>query len=196
MKWAGPFGDRPFFYSPFLFKFVSVLNRIKMKKTIVTLLGLLMAVTVSQPVFAAEPDAPGSKMFTIQAGYGPGIGGLVSGNIAIAQLGSAHLYGGLQAGAYFRHGNDAKRTDLSIAPRFFLGFPISRVFEVHFGALAGVASQHYPDLESKLMPSFSGFGGLRFSLSDSLYLIAEGYYFYPQKYLHTPYGTAGLAFRF
>ena len=48
-----------------------------MKKTIVTLLGLLMAVTVSQPVFAAEPDSPGSKMITIQAGGLPGIGGLV-----------------------------------------------------------------------------------------------------------------------
>ena len=167
-----------------------------MKKTIASLLGLLMTFAVSTPVFAAEPDAPGSKMITIQAGYGPGIGGLISGNIAIAQLGSAHLYGGLQAGAYYRHGNEAKRTDLSIAPRFFIGFPISKAFEVHFGAFAGIASQHYPDLESKLMPSYSGFGGIRLSVSDSVSLIAEGYYSYPQKYLHIPYGTAGIAIRF
>ena len=167
-----------------------------MKKTLVSLLGLLMALSFSLTAFAAEPDAPGSKLFTVQAGYGPGIGGLVSGNIAITQLGSAHLYGGLQAGVNYRHGNSAKRTDLSVAPRFFIGFPVSRVFEVHFGALAGIASQHYPDLESKLMLSYGGFGGLRLSLSDSLYLIAEGCYSYPQKYLHLPYGTAGLAFRF
>ena len=47
-----------------------------MKKTIVSLLGLLMALTVSQPIFAAEPDSPGSKMITIQAGGLPGFGGL------------------------------------------------------------------------------------------------------------------------
>ena len=95
-----------------------------MKKTIVTLLGLLMAVTVSQPVFAAEPDSPGSKMITIQAGGLPGFGGLVSAQIAMANVGKGHLYGGLQLGGNYRHGAalGSKKLDLSLAPRVLYGF--------------------------------------------------------------------------
>ena len=193
MKWAGPFGDRPFFYSPFLFKFVCVLNRIKMKKTIVTLLGLLMAVTVSQPVFAAEPDSPGSKMFTIQAGGLPGFGGLVSGQIAMANVANGHLYGGLQLGANFRHGaaTDAKKTDLSLAPRVMLGWNLGRVVELHMGGLGGVAVQRFDELKSQLAFCYGGFGGLRLNLSDSMGIVLEGCYSNA-----LPYVSGGLAFRF
>jgi hypothetical protein len=84
-------------------------------KKIVSLLGLLMALTVSQPIFAAEPDSPGSKMITIQAGGFPGFGGLASAQIAMANVANGHLYGGLQLGGNFRHGaaTGTKKTDLS-----------------------------------------------------------------------------------
>ena len=77
--------------------------------------AFLMAVP---PVHAAEPDKPGTKLITVQGGYGPGIGAIVSGNIAMANLGAAHLYGGIQFGANFRHGavTETKKTDLSAAP--------------------------------------------------------------------------------
>ena len=38
--------------------------------------------------FAAEPDKPGTKLITVQGGYGPGIGAIVSGNIAMASCSS------------------------------------------------------------------------------------------------------------
>ena len=170
------------------------METMKQMLTLVSALALVLTTAVS--AFAAEPDKPGTKLITVQAGYGPGIGAVVSGNIALANLGSGHLYSGIQLGGNFRHGFEAQRTDLSIAPRVFLGFPLSRTFEFHFGALAGVAVRLFPDLPTDLKFSYAGFGGFRLAVSDSVSLIAEGYYAYPRKYLHVPYGTAGLAFRF
>lgn len=145
------------------------------------------------PVRAAEPDKPGTKLITVQGGYGPGIGAIVSGNIAMANLGAAHLYGGIQFGANFRHGavTETKKTDLSAAPRLMLGFNLGRVVELHFGGLAGIAAQRFDAGESNLAFCWGGFGGLRLNLSDSFALVAEGYYS-PML----PYGSAGIAFRF
>jgi len=169
-----------------------------MKQIVILFAAAILALATSLNVFAAEPDKPGTKLITVQAGYGPGIGALLTGNIAMADLGAAHLYGGLALGGHFRHGFDAKRTDLSVAPRLFLGFPLSRVFELHFGAQAGIAARLYgaEGLPNDLVFSYAGFGGFRISVSDSVAIIAEGYYAYPTKCLHVPYGTAGLAFRF
>ena len=124
-----------------------------MKKTIFSLLGLLMAFTLSQTAFAAEPYAPGSKLVTIQAGGFPGFGGLVSGQIALTNVANGHLYGGLQLGANFRHGKatDAKKTDLSLAPRVMLGWNLGRVVEIHVGGLGGIVAQRFDELKSQLV---------------------------------------------
>ena len=144
-------------------------------------------------VFAAEPDKPGTKLITIQGGYGPGIGALLSGNIAMANLGATHLYGGLQAGGNFRHGKvmDTNKTDLSLAPRVMLGLNLGRVVELHAGGFAGIAAQRFDNAESKLVFHYGGFGGFRFNFSPSVGLLLEGCYS-----LQLPYGLAGLAIKF
>lgn len=165
-----------------------------MKKSICLLAAVLTGLFVSQNGFAMQdPDASGSKLITIQAGGLPGFGGLLSGNIAITQLGAAHLYGGLQAGVNFRtgHATDAKKLDLSVAPRFMLGFNLSRVVELHAGALAGVAAQRFGDMKMDLQFTYGGFGGLRLNLSPSMGILLEGCYS-----PNLPYAMAGLAFRF
>ena len=147
---------------------------------------------------AAEPDKPGTKLITVQGAYGPGFGAIITGNIAMANLGAAHLYGGLQLGANLRHGKaiDTRRTDLSAAPRLMLGFNLGRAVELHFGGLAGVAAQRFDTEQNQLVFCYAGFGGFRFQVSDAFALLLEGYYAYPTKYLHVPYGSAGFAFRF
>ena len=168
-------------------------------KQIITFLSVVaLALAASFNGSAAEPDKPGTKLITVQGGYGPGVGGIVSGNIAVANLGAAHLYGGLQFGVDLRHGKatDAKKTDLSAAPRLMLGFNLGRVVEFHFGGLAGIAAQKFNTSQNQLVFSYAGFGGFRFNVSDSFSLLMEGYYAYPTKSLHVPYGSAGFAFRF
>ena len=164
-----------------------------MKRTIALLAAFVAAFTLSLNGFSAEPDKPGTKLITIQAGYGPGFGAVVSGNIAMANLGKGHLYGGLQAGANFRHGKvmDTNKMDLSVAPRLMLGWNLGRVVELHAGGFAGIAAKRFDDEKSQLVFSYGGFGGFRFNLSDSVGLVLEGCYS-PQL----PYGLAGLAFKF
>ena len=195
MNRAGSFGDRLFFYCSFLVNFVLVLYRNSMMKKFAFLFTALFCTFVSLNLSAMrDPDAPGSKVITVQAGGFPGYGGLVSGNVAITRLGSAaHLYGGLQAGANFRigHATDAKKLDLSVAPRFVLGFNFSQVVEFHAGAFAGVAAQRFNDRKMDLQFSYGGFGGFRFNISPSVGLLLEGCY---SPCL--PYTLAGLAFRF
>ena len=170
-----------------------------MSKTFTLLAAFIAALFLSvNPVSASEPDRPGSKLITVQGGYGPGIGGNVSGNIVMANLGASHLYGGLQFGGNLRHGavTGSKKLELSVAPRLMLGFNLGRVVELHFGGLAGVAAQRFDSSQNKLVFSYAGFGGLRLNVSDSFAILMEGYYAYPTKYLHLPYGSAGFAFRF
>lgn len=168
-----------------------------MKKTFAILLGLASAIAFSCPLSAAVPDTPGSKLITIQGGGGPGYGGLISGNIAMANLGAAHLYGGLQVGANFRHGAvGARKTELSLAPRLMLGWNLGKVVEFHVGAFAGIDAVRFDADKSQLAFCYSGFGGFRFNISNSFALVAEGYYAYPQKFQAVPYGSAGFAFRF
>ena len=170
-----------------------------MNKILPLLAAFFAALFLSvNPASAAEPDNPGTKLITVQGGYGPGFGAIVSGNIAMANLGAAHLYGGLQLGANIRHGGvtGAKKTDLSVAPRLMLGFNLGRVVELHFGGLAGVAAQRFEASQNKLVFNYAGFGGFRFNVSDSFGIVLEGYYAYPTKYLLVPYGSAGFAFRF
>jgi hypothetical protein len=164
-----------------------------MKKTIVTLLGLLMAAIVFQPVFAAEPDSPGSKMITIQAGGLPGFGGLVSAQIAMANVANGHLYGGLQLGGNFRHGAalGSKKLDLSLAPRVLYGINLGRVVELHLGGLAGIDARRFDEGKSQLAFCYGGFGGLRLNLSDSMGIVLEGCYSNA-----LPYASGGIAIRF
>ena len=167
-----------------------------MKQTLTLLIGFAVAVAFSLPLSAAEPDSPGSKLITIQGGGGPGFGGLVSGSIAMANLGAAHLYGGLQFGANFRHGSATRKTDLSLAPRVMLGWNLGRVVEFHLGGFAGIDAMRFDADKSQLAFCYSGFGGFRLNLSPSFALVAEGYYSFPQIYQAVPYGLAGFAFRF
>ena len=155
--------------------------------------AMALVLSLSFSTFAAEPDKPGTKLVTVQGGYGPGIGGIVSGNIAMANLGKAHLYGGLQFGGNLRHGKvtDANKTDLSVAPRLMLGWNLGRVVEFHFGGLAGVGAQRFNAEKSQLAFCYGGFGGFRFNVSKSFAILAEGYYS-PML----PYSSAGFAFRF
>ena len=166
-----------------------------MKRTIVFLAAIVVAISSSLSAFAAEPDKPGTKLITIQGGYGPGIGAVLSGNIAMANLGATHLYGGLQLGGNFRHGKvaslDTRKTDLSVAPRLMLGFNLGRVVELHAGGLAGVAAVKFDGDQNKLAFCWGGLGGLRLHFSDSFGLVLEGCYS-PQL----PYGLAGIAFKF
>ena len=164
-----------------------------MKQIIALFSVVVLALAASFDGFAAEPDKPGTKLVTIQGGYGPGIGVVVSGNIAMANLGAGHLYGGIQLGGNFRHGAvmNVNRTDLSAAPRLMLGFNLGKAVELHFGGLAGVVAQRLDDSQSKLGFCYGGFGGFRFNLSDSFALVAEGCYS-----PNLPYGLAGIAFRF
>lgn len=164
-----------------------------MKRLIAFCAACTVAFLTLPGVFAAEPDKPGTKLVTIQGGYGPSVGALLSGSIAMANLGATHLYGGLQAGGYFRHGKvmNTNKTDLSLAPRVMLGLNLGRVVELHAGGFAGIAAQRFDDAESKLVFHFGGFGGFRFNLSPSVGLLLEGCYS-PQL----PYGLAGLAIRF
>ncbi len=158
------------------------------------ILAVFSGLLVSGNLSAIEgPDAPGTKVITVQAGALPGFGGLVSGNIAITGLGSTHLYGGLQAGVNFRsgHATDAKKLDLSVAPRFALGLNLSRVIELHAGALAGIAAQRFNDMKMDLKFTYGGFGGLRLNVSPSMGILVEGCYS-----PNLPYAMAGLAFRF
>lgn len=168
-------------------------------KRISTFLAALAATSIfAGNAFAAEPDSPGTKLITIQAGYGPGIGAIVSGNIAMANFAGGHLYGGLQLGGDFRHGaaTGTRKIDLSLAPRMMLGWNLGRVVEFHLGGLAGIAAQRFDEGKSQLVFSCGGFGGFRLNVSDSVALVAEGYYAYPTKFLHVPYGSAGIAIKF
>ena len=169
-----------------------------MKHIIALFSSVALALAVSFSSYAAEPDKPGTKLITIQGGYGPGIGALASGNIALTNLGAAHLYGGLQLGFDFRHGKvmNTDKTDLTLAPRVMLGWNLGRVVEMHAGGFAGIAAQRFDEGRSQLVFSYAGFGGFRFHVSDSFALLLEGYYAYPTKYLLVPYGSAGFAFRF
>ena len=169
-----------------------------MKQFIALLCAAILALSTSLNAFASEPDKPGTKVITVQGGYGPGIGAIVSGNIAMANLGATHLYGGIQFGANFRHGDvtDAKKTDLSVAPRLMLGWNLGKAVEMHIGGLAGVEAQRFGTDQNKLVFTYAGFGGFRLNVSDSFGIVLEGYYAYPTKYLSVPYGSAGFAFRF
>ena len=166
-----------------------------MKRTIVLLAAFAVALTAAFSGNAKEPDKPGTKLITIQGGYGPGIGGLVSGNISVANLGTAHLYGGLQLGGNFRHGGvsslDTRKLDLSVAPRVMLGWNLGRVVEFHAGGLAGIAAVRFDSYKSKLAFCWGGFGGFRLNFSDSFGIVLEGCYS-PQL----PYGLGGIAIRF
>jgi hypothetical protein len=164
-----------------------------MKRTIAFLAAFAVALLTALSGFSAEPDKPGTKLITIQGGYGPGFGGVVSGSIAIANLGASHLYGGLQAGGNFRHGKvmNTNKMDLSVAPRLMLGWNLGRVVEFHGGGFAGIAARRFDDTKSQLVFSYGGFGGFRFNFSDTVGFVLEGCYS-PQL----PYGLAGLAFRF
>ena len=181
------------FWGPALF-YVLISFDFCVMKNIFSVAAVLAVLALSSPAFAGEPDAPGTKLITVQAGGGPGFGGFLSGNIAMANLGRSHLYGGLQLGADFRHGYSTTRTDLSVAPRLMLGFNLGRVFELHFGGLAGIAMQKFAadaNLSSKLLFCWGGFGGVRLKVSSSVDLIAEGCYSH-----QLPYGTGGIAIRF
>ena len=166
-----------------------------MKRIFVFLFAFVATLTAATCGFAMEPDKPGTKLVTIQGGYGPGFGVLLSGNIAMADLGAGHLYGGLQFGGNFRHGGvstlDTRKTDLSVAPRVMMGWNLGRLVEIHFGGLAGIAAQRFDSDKSQLAFCYGGFGGLRLNLSDSFGVVLEGCYS-PQL----PYGLAGIAFRF
>lgn len=164
-----------------------------MKRTISMLAAFVVTLFTAFNSFSAEPDKPGTRLFTVQAGYGPGFGAVVSGNIAMANLGSSHLYGGLQAGANFRHGKvmDTNKMEFSLAPRLMLGWNLGRVVELHAGGLAGIAAVRFDDAKSQLVFSYGGFGGLRLNVSPSVGIVLEGCYS-PQL----PYGLAGLAFKF
>ena len=106
--------------------------------------------------------------------------------------------GGLQLGGNFRHGaaTGTHKMDLSLAPRVMLGWNLGRVVELHAGGFAGIAAQRFDESKSQLVFSCGGFGGLRLNVSESFALVAEGYYAYPTKYLHVPYGSAGIAIKF
>ena len=164
-----------------------------MKRSFSMLAAFAVALITALNGFSAEPDKPGTRLFTIQGGYGPGIGAVVSGNIAMANLGGSHLYGGLQAGANLRHGKvmDTNKMEFSLAPRLMLGWNLGRMVELHAGGLAGIAAQRFDDAKSQLVFCYGGFGGLRLNVSPSVGIILEGCYS-PQL----PYGLAGLAFKF
>ena len=57
-----------------------------MKRILVFLAAFAVAISASLDAFASEPDKPGTKLITIQGGYGPGIAAVLSGNIAMAIL--------------------------------------------------------------------------------------------------------------
>ena len=154
----------------------------------------LAVVAASQSAYAVQdPDAPGSRMITVQAGGFPGIGGLITGQIVMANVWKGHLYGGLQLGGNYRHGKalDAKMVDLSLSPRILYGFNVGRALELHAGGFAGVDARRLDTRKSQLLFCYGGFGGLRWKLGESLGVILEGGY---SNCL--PYATAGLAFRF
>lgn len=162
-----------------------------MKRAFILLLAVF---TAFQHAYAIQqPDAPGTKMITLQAGGFPGFGGLVSGQIALTDIGKGHLYGGFQLGGNLRHGSalDTRMVDLCFAPRLLYGFRLGRVVEVHAGALAGVDVRRFDSLKNQLLFAYGGFGGLRLDLSSSLGIVLEGCYSNS-----LPYATAGLAFRF
>lgn len=164
-----------------------------MKKILTLLAAAVWALTASSFASASEPDAPGTKLITIQAGGLPGFGGLVSGQIAMANFASGHLYGGLQLGANSRHGavTGTNKMDLSVAPRLMLGWNLGRVFEIHLGGQAGIVAQRFDADKMQLAFGYGGFGGFRFNVSDSFGLVLEGSY---SNCL--PYATGGIAFRF
>ena len=172
-----------------------------MKRTLTFLSAALLGLTLSHSAMAVQgPDQPGTKLITIQAGGGPGIGGILTGNIAMIRLGVAHLYGGLQFGGNYHHGSSVNRVDLSLAPRLMLGFNLGSKFELHFGGLAGVGVQRFQgDSQSPSLGfCYGGFGGIRLNLTPSLGIVAEGCYAsqLSSRGVNLPYGTAGLAFRF
>lgn len=189
-----PQGTDPFYLSGvFLYLYYELTNPEPMKRTLFFLAAVAVAISVSLNAFASEPDKPGTKLITIQGGYGPGIAAVLSGNIAMANLGASHLYGGLQLGGNFRHGKvaETRKTDLSVAPRLTLGWNLGRVVEIHAGGLAGIAAVKFDADQSNLAFCWGGFGGLRLNFSDSFGLVLEGCY---SKQL--PYGLAGIAFKF
>ena len=153
----------------------------------------MMALAGSLNGFAAEPDKPGTKVIQVQAGAFPGMGAVLSANIAMANMGKAHLYGGLQGGVNIRTGavTETKRMDLSVAPRFTLGFNLSRVIEFHLGGLAGIAAQSFDGADRTLQFCYGGLGGFRLNFTPAFGMVLEGCYS-----PHLPYATAGIAFRF
>jgi hypothetical protein len=164
-----------------------------MKRIFALLAACAVALCTLPRGFAAEPDKPGTKLITIQGGYGPSMGVLLSGNIAMANLGPTHLYGGLQGGGYFRHGKvfNVDMTNLSLAPRVMLGLNLGRVVELHAGGFAGIAAQRLDDVQTRLVFSYGGFGGLRLQFTPSFGLILEGC-----VSPHLPYGLGGFAIKF
>jgi len=164
-----------------------------MKKIGIILAAAVLSFGLSFPASAAGPDAPGTKLITVQAGGFPGFGGLASGQIVLTNIAGGHLYGGFLLGANFRHGAilDSKKMEFSLAPRVMLGWNLGRVVEFHAGGLAGIAMQHFDELKSNLAFCYGGFGGFRLNFSDSFGIVLEGCY---SNCL--PYATGGIAFRF
>ena len=172
-----------------------------MKRTIALLAALAAAMTLSLNGFSAEPDKPGTKLITIQGAGLPGFGAILSGSIAMANLGASHLYGGLQMGADYRNGAHDSSLDMSLAPRLMLGVNVGRILELHIGGFAGVGFRKFmqDDNGLRFLYSIGGFGGIRLSLSESLAIVAEGIYAPHTSRLPfttLPYASAGLAFKF
>lgn len=163
-----------------------------MKKSIVLFAAILVALAASWNAYA-DPDKPGTVVLQIQGGAFPGMGGIVSGNVAMARIGKGHLYGGVQAGYNLRTGavTAAKKQDLSVASRFTYGFNLSRVIEFHLGGLAGVAASSFEGSERTLNFCYGGLGGFRLNFTPVFGMVLEGCY---SPYL--PYASAGFSFRF
>lgn len=165
-----------------------------MKKSFIVLLAAVLAtLAVSSNARAAEPDKPGTVVLQIQGGAFPGMGALASANIAMANIGKGHLYGGVQGGYNLRTGavTEARKQDLSVGARFTYGFNLSRVIEFHLGGLAGVAASSFEGSEKELKFCYGGLGGFRLNFTPVFGMVLEGCY---SQYL--PYASAGFSFRF
>lgn len=174
---------------------------------------LMMALVATAALLAAKPatnalaiehqDRKGTLTGTAQVGFLPGIGALVAGDyVLVDQWWKGHFTVGGQLGYSFRNLNSyywgysvakvwrTREHHINFLARATYGLNITKKFEVHVGALAGLCvnpinqpDYYYYEYYDNVAPvrktythchfSVGGLGGLRFWVTPKLALTAD-----------------------
>lgn len=149
-----------------------------------------------------DPWEKGTLVVGAMAGFYPGIGGSLTGDyVLVDHLWIGHLTAGaqvfFQSLKYHDIDGDSRYWKFAAVPRVTYGLNITERFEVHIGATAGMGFSQKAEPGHKLGVCFGTLAGVRFFFTENFGLQAEFNYTYPfGEHSYTPYGTAGIAFKF